>query len=207
MSHRALVAYAREDDAWALHRATPTDPFRLDAALTATTPFGGPPRADGHEQYRRLVTGSLPAESTMAGADSPVDPTAHEVVSSFDAVVDALDFARVEACYRVPRSFQIETYLPLWFALDHWCRSVDARPPTGDGVLVAVQSPGDADRLRTWFRAAKADVAAAVATGTIDEASGREQLLAATRRRVGDRLVYVGSRCRRSAGVESDRGR
>jgi hypothetical protein len=99
-----------------------------------------------------------------------------------------VDFARHEALYRVDTDYAVEAFLPLWLDLDHYLSTTDSGDRSdAEGLLVAVESPTEAARLRRWLRAAKATLAEAVEEEYLTPAEARTVLDRATRRRVGER--------------------
>lgn len=162
MAHRALVAYERVPDRYDAHTAR----------------WGG--------LHCRLATAIAPDDPF---ADGAVDPEPRVRARPFESVVTMVDLARHEALYRVDASFAVDTYLPLWFGLDHYLPGpvdIDAEPP---GLLVAVESPEDARSLREWLRAAKGTLAEAVDAGALDRVAAQTVLARAARRRASDREV------------------
>lgn len=154
MAHRALVAYERRDGRYDVHtsRWGGLD-CRLARTITATDPY--------------------------AGRD--VDPTPRVVARPFQDVVTMVDPARHETLYRVSVEYSVDTYLPLWFGLEHYLGDVPDR--SADGLVIAVDSPAQADAFREWFRAAKSIVAEAVLGGYLDPAEARSVLADAVRQR------------------------
>lgn len=144
MGHRALVAYERDDDEYALHYSHwGAAGFGLACAITPATPFG---------------------------CDDPterVDPEpAATGVTLADATAEYLDFQLFEAFYVVDREERVTAYLPLWFGLDDESRTVEDSPAVGNGALVAVQGtdvePTDPERVRGWCQGVKATLGALV---------------------------------------------
>lgn len=100
-----------------------------------------------------------------------------------------VDPGRHEALYRVEEEYTVRTYCVLWLELGHYVgESVAADPP---GLLVAVDSPGDAAALRRWLRAAKGVLADAVDAGHLDSAAAQRVLADAARRRTDGRETVV----------------
>lgn len=160
MAHRALVAYERAPGRYDVHTAR----------------WGG--------LHCRLATAITPDDPF---ADGAVDPEPRVRDRRFESVVTMVDLASHEALYRVDATFAVDSYLPLWFGLDHYLSGpvdIDAEPP---GLLVAVDTPEEARSLREWLRAAKATVAEAVVAGALDRAAAQDILARAARRRAGDR--------------------
>lgn len=139
MAHRALVAYERPDGRYDVHtsRLGGLD-CRLARTITASDPY--------------------------AGGD--VDPTPNVVARPFERVLTMVDLVRHEAVYRVGVEYDVETYLPLWFGLDHYFDTCSTENDDR-GLLVAVDGPDEAAELRQWFRAAKGVLATGIEADTL----------------------------------------
>ena len=163
MSHRALVAYERRDGRYDVHTARWGGlDCRLARAITATDPYAG----------------------------GEVDPVPRVLSRPFECVLTMVDLGRHEALYRVRAGYRVTTFLPLWVELAHY---LGERPDDGtehSGVLVAVETPGEARELRRWLRAAKATLAEGVRDGVIATAEARTILDRALRRRVDGRELF-----------------
>lgn len=162
MAHRALVAYERPDGRYDVH----------------TSRWGG--------LECRLARTITPADPF---ADGAVDPEPRGLAREFDAVCTMVDLARHEALYRVGRAYAVETFLPLWFGLDHYLDDPLAGEGDPEGLLVGVESADEAAELRRWLRAAKAVLAEAVDAGYLAPDDAQAVLERATRRRAGERTV------------------
>lgn len=161
MAHRALVAYERPAGRYDVH----------------TTRWGG--------LDCRLAESITPSEPYASGA---VDPVPNVVARPFPDVLSMVDVARHEAIYRVSADYAVDTYLALWFGLDHYLGWPTLESPP-EGLLVAVDTPAEASSLRAWFRAAKDTVAEAVRGGYLDSATARSVLADAVRQRAAGRQV------------------
>mgnify|MGYP006277960163 CR=1 FL=1 len=162
MAHRALVAYERPGGRYDVH----------------TSRWGGL---------------DLSLAETISPADpyagEAVDPAPRVVARPFADVLTMVDPARHEALYRVSSEYVVDTYLPLWFGLAHYLgESAFGRGP--DGLVVAVDSPADADAFREWFRAAKDTVAEAVVGGYLSRADARAVLADAVSQRGTGRELF-----------------
>jgi hypothetical protein len=156
VAHRALVAYERAEGRYDVHtsRWGGLD-CRLSRAITPTDPY----------------------------ANGSVDPVPRVVSRSFEDVLTMVDLARHEAVYRVGVEYDITTYLPLWFGLDHYLGATQWSEAEREGLLVAVEDAEEAADFRAWLRAAKAALAEAVSTSALELSETREVLEKAVRRR------------------------
>jgi hypothetical protein len=167
VAHRALVAYERPDGRYDVHssRWGGLD-CRLAETISAVDPYAG----------------------------ETVDPAPRVVARPFADVLTMIDPARHEALYRVSSEYVVDTYLPLWYELGHYLggsvfdhESARQRP---EGIVVAVDSPADADAFREWFQAAKDTVAEAVLGGYLSRADARAVLADAVRQRGAGRELF-----------------
>ena len=154
MAHRALVAYERPDGRYDVH----------------TSRLGG--------LDCRLARTISPADP-YAGGD--VDPTPNVIARPFEDVLTMVDLARHEAVYRVGVDYRVRTYLPLWFGLDHY---IGPDAPADRGLIVAVDGPDEAARLRTWLQTAKGVLADGISDGALGVTDAYRILTEAVRTRV-----------------------
>ena len=162
MAHRALVAYERSDGRYDVHTS------RLGALDC------------------RLARTISPADP-YAGGD--VDPEPNVVARPFEHALTMVDPARHEAIYRVEADYQVRTYLPLWFGLDHYLGPEASSP---SGLVVAVDGPDDAARLRRWLQTAKGVLADGISEGVLDVADADRILENAVRTRVDGEIYDPG---------------
>ncbi len=154
MAHRALVAYERPNGRYDVH----------------TSRLGG--------LDWRLARTISPADP-YAGGD--VDPKPNVVARPFEHVLTMVDLARHEAVFRVEIDYRVRTYLPLWFGLDHY---VGPDTPADRGLVVAVDGPDEAARLRRWLQTAKGVLADGISDGVLGVAEAHRILEKAVRTRV-----------------------
>jgi hypothetical protein len=158
VGHRALVAYARSDGRYDLHRSQWGG---LDAALadriTERTPLGriSPPASDSGSDARpdhvAAAVGTLRALLSELGVtasggwldrsktDPPVDPEPLTVGVALGDIASHVDLRGLDLVFVVGTDWQVTTYLPVPFALPA------AGPSDGGGALLAV-GPGECDR-------------------------------------------------------------
>jgi len=168
VAHHALVAYERPDGRYDIH----------------TSRWGG---FDCH-----LADAISPTDPYAGDA---IDPAPRVVARPFGDVLTMVDPARHEALYRVSAEYVVDTYLPLWFGLGHYLGESllnggpgDCQP---DGLVVAVDSPADAEAFREWFAAAKDTVAEAVVGGYLSRTDARAVLADAVSQRGASRKVFA----------------
>ena len=154
MAHRALVAYERPDGRYDVHTSRLGG---LDCRLA-----------------RRI-------SHTDPYASGDVDPEPNVVARPFEHALTMVDLARHEAVYRVGIDYGIRTYLPLWFGLDHY---VGPDAPADRGLVVAVDGPNDAARLRRWLQTAKGVLADGISEGVLGMTDAYRILEEAVRTRV-----------------------
>jgi len=140
MGHRTLVAYDRAG--YDLHYAHwGVDP----AAITARTPFGGPPDDEwARERADDLV--DLEGGRLADDGETAVDPDPLDTGLSFREVCERVDPLVHDALYVVAPDCSVRTYLVAMFALD-------GRPT---GALVGHEGERDAAYLRGWLAGARA---------------------------------------------------
>lgn len=163
VGHRALVAYERPDGRYDRHYAHwgATD-LTLRHEITAETPFA-----------------AKREERTPASWTPAIDPTPRERALSFEDAA-TFDYRTYEAFYVVSLAWVVTAFLPLWFGT-----STDDDPHAG--VLLAVNSERDSERVRRWFRATRVVVRDMVRREALDGAAAHDYLDA----RVGE---WTGSR-------------
>jgi len=168
VAHRALVAYERPDGRYDIHasRWGGLD-CRLADAISPVDPYAG----------------------------DAVDPVPRVIARPFGDMLTMADPARHEALYRVSAEYVVDTYLPLWFGLAHYLgESLLGGGPgdrQSDGLVVAVDSPADAEAFREWFQAAKDTVAEAVVGGYLSRADAQAVLADAVSQRGTGREVFA----------------
>ena len=141
MGHRTLVAYDRAGyDLHYSHWGVDPD------AITAETPFGGPPGDDWARAAAETVVDPEGGHLTR-DHDTAVNPDPVATGLSFVEVCERVDPLVHEALYVVDREFDVRTYLVL--AL----RSPDRERPTA--ALVAYEGARDAAHLRGWLAGAR----------------------------------------------------
>ncbi|UPV98973.1 hypothetical protein M0R88_10580 [Halorussus gelatinilyticus] len=144
MGNRALVAYERPDESYALHYShNGASNYHLKHRLTPETPFGGDEPSPSHREHLEELLASTDTPENSRSLErlssTPVNPEPIAVAISLDEIRSAyLDFLHHEAFYVVSEAFEVTTYRTLWLGLEYDCEAVDASPTTGNGVLQSV---------------------------------------------------------------------
>lgn len=168
MGHRALVAYARDDDTFDLHYAHWGRNLASD--IIETTPFGGPwdgPDATDVADHFDVT----PRVDASRRQPTRVDPVPFARRVTCEEVLAAVE-TTIESLVVVSPTYEKTTYL------------VCSLDPGTDGTdLVLVRPDDDPEALRTWFVDAKSRLSGAVANGSVTRDAARVRLRRALARR------------------------